>query len=68
MNGYSTINRENIIFGNFYLPICENRGVRIAEIGINCRISSFTVSNVDIEEVKGEEKLFAFEDGLIRRK
>ena len=54
--------RENIIYGNFYLPISENRRVMMAGTGMNCHIKSFIVSNVDIEELKEEEKLFSYED------
>ena len=35
----------------------------IAGTGMNCHIKLFSVTNVDIEEMKEEEKLFSFEDG-----
>jgi hypothetical protein len=54
--------RENIIFANFYLPIFENRKVMIGGTGRKCKIKSFSVSNVDLEEEKEEMKLFSYDD------
>ena len=43
---------NSIIFANFYLPIFENRKVMIGGTGRKCKIKSFSVSNVDLEEEK----------------
>jgi hypothetical protein len=54
--------RENIIFANFYIPICENRRVMIGGSGRKCKINSFSVSNIDLQEEKEEMKLFSYDE------
>lgn len=56
--------RENILIGSFYLPICENRRVMVGGTGMRCHIKSMTVSNMDLEEVKEEAKIFSYEEDV----